>query len=154
MFFRCQCHYGNRDHSYKTDILFINVLPQTRPPLFIDNLIFLFFSFPDRERAFPPALRQSVRIPTGDPSKLTQSSAWGCLPTILRPPLYTITNGSHTDRQPEWCKIRGTEKRRRYYRAAGNSRNHLALNSSRELTFLNSDRCREAAGRIGTWDFQ
>lgn len=72
------------------------------------------------------------------------------LPTTLRLPILLydshtnikdIRSGCHTKKQ--W-----------YYCRTGNSRNHLALNSSRKLTFLNSGWCRELLARSKLGSFR
>lgn len=77
-------------------------------------------------------------------------SAKGRLPTTLRLPILLydshtnikdIRSGCHTKKQWYYCRI-------------GNSRNHLALNSSRKLTFLNTDWCRKLLARSKLGSFR
>lgn len=71
--------------------------------------------------------------------------------------LYTIMRQSrkHTHTHKRY-KIGSpwTKKRQRYYCFVGNSRNHLALNSSRKLTFLNSDWCRKLPAKSELWSLR
>jgi len=86
----------------------------------------------------PPSIMAiSVRILTGDPYD-TEKREEMFLPTTLQPSVLLRETVWRTDKN-----IRSeehTKKWRWYYCYPENSRNHLALNSSHKLTFLNSGR--------------